>query len=217
MMHLLAYELGLEVEFFKIQASDLASNLTSGTVDIVASGTVLTTERLLEVSFTDPYTRATLAFLVKDHLRASYNSAEALRELDSPAIGLPQIPYLVRYFEQQYPNAKLVPISGLRPFLRGQESGLDAVAVSAEAGSVWTLVYPDFSIAVPQPDVISIPMAYPVRLGDERLVEFLNHWLELKRQDGTLKRLKGYWIQGRSPKDSTHRWSVIRDVLGWVD
>ncbi len=217
MMHLLAFELGLELEFIGIEASDLAANLTSGTVDIVASGTVMTIERLLEVSFTDPYARATLAFLVKDYRRASFSSAKALRRLESPTIGVPPIPYLVRYLEKQYPHAKQVPIHSVRPFLRGQETELDAVVVAAEAGSVWTLVYPDFSVAVPQPDVISVPIAYPVDMGDERMVEFLNQWLELKRLDGTLQRLKEYWIQGREPKDSTRRWSVIRDVLGWVD
>jgi ABC-type amino acid transport substrate-binding protein len=217
MMNLLAFELGLELEFVRIEASDLAAHLASGTVDIVASGTVMTTERLLEVSFTEPYARSTLAFLVEDYRRASYSSANALRQLESPTIGVPKIPYLIRYLEQQYPQAEFVPIDSLRPFLRGQRTELDAVAFSAEAGSVWTLVYPDFSVAVPQPDVISIPMAYPVGLGDERTVEFLNHWLELKRQDGTLQRLKEYWIQGREPKHLTRRWSVIRDVLGWVD
>jgi ABC-type amino acid transport substrate-binding protein len=140
-----------------------------------------------------------------------------LRQLDSPTIGVPRIPYLIRYLEQQYPNVKLAPIESLRPFLRGEKTELDAVVFSAEAGSVWTLVYPDFTVAVPQPDVISIPMAYPVRLGDERMVEFLNHWLKLKRQDGTLQRLKEYWIQGHEPEHITRRWSVIRDVLGWVD
>jgi Na+/H+-dicarboxylate symporter len=217
MMNLLAFELGLELEFVKIKASDLAAHLTSGTIDIVASGTVMTTERLLEASFTEPYSRATLAFIVKDHRRASFSSAEALRRLDSPTIGVPQIPYLIRYLEQQYPNVKLARIESLRSFLRGENTELDAVVFSAEAGSIWTLVYPDFSVAVPQPDVISIPMAYPVRLGDERMVEFLNHWLKLKRQDGTLQRLKEYWIQGLEPEHTTRRWSVIRDVLGWVD
>jgi Na+/H+-dicarboxylate symporter len=217
MMHLLAFELGLELEFIRIEASDLAAQLASGSVDIVACGTVVTTERLLEVFFSEPYSRSTLAFLVEDHRRASFSSAKALRQLASPTIGVPQIPYLIRYLERNYPHAKLVPIDNLRPFLRGQQTELDAVAFAAEAGSVWTLVYPDFAVAVPQPEVISIPMAYPVRLGDERMLEFLNHWLELKRQDGTLQRLKEYWIQGREPKGHSQRWSVIRDVLGWVD
>jgi hypothetical protein len=90
------------------------------------------------------------------------------------------------------------------------------VPFAAEAGSVWTLVYPDFSVAVPQPEVTSIPIAYPIALGDERMVKFLDRWLELKRQDGTLQRLDEYWIHGREAAPSTHRWSVIRDVLGWV-
>jgi ABC-type amino acid transport substrate-binding protein len=101
MMHLLAFELGLELEFVRIKASDLAAHLASGTVDIVASGTVMTTERLLEVSFTEPYARATLAFLVEDHRRSDFSSAKALRQLESPKIGVPQIPYLIRYLGQQ--------------------------------------------------------------------------------------------------------------------
>jgi ABC-type amino acid transport substrate-binding protein len=217
LMHLLAFELGLELEFFEIKVSDLAAQLRSGAVDIVASGSVMTTERLLEVSYTEPYTQATLAFLVEDYLRATFSSADEVRALASPTFGVPPIPYLLRYLKQHYPAAKLVPIDGVRPFLRGQRPDLDAVMYSAEAGSIWTLVYPDFSVAVPHPDVIRFPMAYPVGLGDERMVEFLNHWLELKREDGTLQRLKTYWIEGREPEGRTRRWSVIRDVLGWVD
>ncbi len=217
LMHLLAFELDLELEFFEIKASDLATHLRSGAVDIVASGSVMTTERLLEVTYTEPYARATLAFLVEDYRRAAFGSSEAVRDLAAPVIGVPSIPFLTRHLKEQYPRAKLVPIDSLRPFLREQRPDLDAVVYSAEAGSIWTIVYPDFSVAVPRPDVIRFPVAYPVRLGDERMVQFLNHWLELKRADGTLQRLKEYWIQGREPKGHTRRWSVIRNVLGWVN
>ncbi len=217
LMHLLAFELGLEIEFIRIERGDLAPHLKSGTVDIVASGTVMTTERLLEMSFSDAYAQATLAFLVEDHLRSSFSSAEAVRLLDSPTIGVPQIPYLIRYLEEKYPNAKLIPIDSLRPFLRRQAPELDAVLCAAEAGSIWTLVYPDFSVAVPQPDVVSIPIAFPIAQEDERMVAFLNRWIELQRQDGTLDHLHEYWIQGREAEQTTPRWSVIRNVLGWVD
>ena len=52
---------------------------------------------------------------------------------------------------------------------------------------------------------------------DERMVAFLNRWIELQRQDGTLEYLHEYWIQGREAEQTTPRWSVIRNVLGWVD
>ena len=49
------------------------------------------------------------------------------------------------------------------------------------------------------------------------MLEFLDRWLEHLRQDGILQRLEEYWIRGREAEQSTQRWTVIRDVLGWVD
>ena len=88
---------------------------------------------------------------------------------------------------------------------------------SAERGSAWTLAYPQYSVVVPQPNVVRVPVAFPMRAGDERLREFVNHWIEICLRNGTLDRLYDYWILGRSPEADSRRWSVIRDVLHWVD
>ena len=45
---------------------------------------------------------------------------------------------------------------------------------------------------------------------------FLNTWTEVKRRNNTLTRLYDYWILGNSDGPTEPRWSVIRDVLGWV-
>jgi len=50
-----------------------------------------------------------------------------------------------------------------------------------------------------------------------RLREFVNHWIEIRRRDGTLERLYNHWILALSPETTSPRWSVIRDVLHWVD
>ena len=57
----------------------------------------------------------------------------------------------------------------------------------------------------------------PPEDGDERLREFVNHWIEIQRRNGSLHRLYNYWILDRSPEAESKRWSVIRDVLHWVD
>jgi len=88
---------------------------------------------------------------------------------------------------------------------------------SAERGSAWTLAYPQYSVVVPQPNVVRVPVAFPMRAGDERLREFVNHWIEICLRNGTLDRLYDHWILGRSPEADSRRWSVIRDVLHWVD
>ena len=93
---------------------------------------------------------------------------------------------------------------------------LDALVFSAEAGSAWTLIYPEFSVAVPHPDLLKVPTGYAVRRGDPELVEFLNRWILLKQRDQTIQRLFDYWILGQEPpSDREPRWSVLHDVLGW--
>ena len=88
---------------------------------------------------------------------------------------------------------------------------------SAEAGSAWTLLYPSYAVAIPHPDVIAIPIAYPLPKGDQEMVEFVNSWLLLKQKNQTIQSLYDYWILGKNAVPKQRRWSVIRDVLGWVE
>ncbi len=88
---------------------------------------------------------------------------------------------------------------------------------TAQAGSAWTLMYPGFTAAIPHPDVLSVPLAYPVEQGSRELVDFINAWLERRERQGTINRLSDYWILGKGAIEKKPRWSVIRDVLRWVD
>jgi ABC-type amino acid transport substrate-binding protein len=62
-----------------------------------------------------------------------------------------------------------------------------------------------------------VPLAYPIARNDQALAAFVNTWIELKRKDGTLDRLYRYWILGQDPAARQPRWSVIRNVLPWVE
>ena len=41
--------------------------------------------------------------------------------------------------------------------------------------------------------------------------------IEVKLRDGTIDDLFGHWILGEEAKKSEPRWSIVRDVLHWVD
>ena len=97
------------------------------------------------------------------------------------------------------------------------ESGFDAVVVPAERGSVLTLLHPQWSVVVPQPGVIKVPVAFPLAQGDLGWATFVNTWIEMKRRDGTLDTLYRHWILGEAATRTAPRWSVIRNVLHWVD
>jgi ABC-type amino acid transport substrate-binding protein len=82
---------------------------------------------------------------------------------------------------------------------------------------VLTLLNPKYTVVVPEPGVVKIPLAYPVAKRDQGWAPFVNTWIELKRKDGTIEALYGHWILGRQAVKRQPRWSVIRNVLHWVN
>jgi ABC-type amino acid transport substrate-binding protein len=64
---------------------------------------------------------------------------------------------------------------------------------------------------------VAIPVAFPLARHDQAWATFVNAWIEMKRRDGTLDTLYHHWILGEAATSSTPRWSVIRNVLHWVD
>ena len=92
----------------------------------------------------------------------------------------------------------------------------DALLLTAESGSIITMREPRFSVVIPR----GIDIRVPAVLGlpeDRGLRKRINLWIRLKRNDGTIRLLYAHWILGKRPKNETRRWSVIRDVLGWVE
>ena len=88
---------------------------------------------------------------------------------------------------------------------------------SAEAGSGWTLVYPDFSVVIPRPDIVAAPRSYALPRAADDLADFVDTWITLKRKDGDIDMAYRHWILGKGAERTEPRWSVIRNVLGWVD
>jgi len=64
---------------------------------------------------------------------------------------------------------------------------------------------------------VALPLCYGVARGDRDLVDFVNAWIELKRNEQTISSLYNYWILGRRGGGIEPRWSVIRNVLHLVD
>jgi ABC-type amino acid transport substrate-binding protein len=78
-----------------------------------------------------------------------------------------------------------------------RDPSIVAIVATAERGSAYTLRYPEYSVAVPMPRPLKIPLAYIVLGRDEMLASVVNTWIDLKRKDGTIDRLFAHWILGR--------------------
>jgi hypothetical protein len=134
-------------------------------------------------------------------------------------VSVPNLPYLEEIVQREFPRVEIVPISVDRvaDFFAGRMERIDALVFPAERGSYFTLLHPAFSVAVPHPLAIRFPLAYPVARRDLEFARFLGIWIDLQRKNGTVQALYNHWILGRDARPKQPRWSVIRDVLHWVN
>jgi Na+/H+-dicarboxylate symporter/ABC-type amino acid transport substrate-binding protein len=217
MAHTLAKDLEVSLEFILLDRAKMEEQLNTGYCDIIMTGVAITALRLQKMSFSVPYMDSTMAFIVRDHLRDTFKSWDAIEKLDSLKLGIPNAPYYVSKMRDHLPKAKIVLLNSPREFFKTKAKDLDCFVFSAEAGSAWTLLYPEYTVVVPQPNIIAVPQAFPMPKGDRDFVDFVNAWIDLKRKDGTIKKLYDHWILGKGAIKKEPRWSIIRNVLHWVD
>ena len=217
MAHALAQDLGLTLELIPMDRTHLAEELDAGRYDVAMSAIALSTERGGSVRLTRPYLDLTMAFVVRDRRRRDFDSRARVTALDDLRIGVPASAYYTAKIERYLPNAELVSVGSLAEFFEGQADDLDALVFAAEVASAWTLLYPNFTVVTPQPDRLRVPVGYAVGRHHPRLAEVLDTWVVLKQSDQTIDRLYRHWVLGHDEHPTAPRWSVIRDVLGWIE
>jgi len=220
-LHHLAIELDVRLEFIAIDRAAvlrpdaITAMLTNGSCDLIAGGVAVTTARAGMIQFSTPYLDETLGFVVRDPDREKFESWDAIRRLAHITIAGPNVPYYRDKVAARLPEAQFVEVNDVDELFH--LSSIDAMILPAERGSAWTMRYPQFSAVVPLPDPIRVPLAFGMPLGEPELAGFVNSWIELKRHDGTFDELYQYWILGKNATPTPPRWSIIRDVLHWVD
>ncbi len=101
------------------------------------------------------------------------------------------------------------------PFFDGRHRDLDGYLMPAEGASAWTLLHPEFTVVVPQPNPVKIPTAFGLPTGARDLADAVDEWVVFATSEGLVQRAYDYWVLGRGADDKGPRWSIMRDVLGW--
>jgi Na+/H+-dicarboxylate symporter/ABC-type amino acid transport substrate-binding protein len=214
----LAAELGVGLELMPVARDRFDDAMSQGACDILMSGVVVTPLRASRILFSNSYMDETMAFLVRDEVREQFDTWDQIRSRASLNVAVLDIPYYKAKLLEVLPNAALVTVHefrDVRALLESRSVSVDALAMPAERGSAWTLIYPDYSVVVPEPVSFKLPLGYPIARHDQAFASFVNSWIELKRKDGTLDAVYKYWILGQNAEPHARRWSIIRNVLHW--
>lgn len=219
MMHLLAQDLDVKLEFMPYQYDTLPDQLRKGEFDLAISGIPVSPDHMRQMTLTDSYMDVTLAFVVKDHMREVFGDYERLLRTPDLSIGINRAAgeYFINGLERALPEANIVEINSNLEFLTDNPQQLDAILTSAEAGSAMTLQYPSFQVAVPKPVIVKQPLAYAVAGGGQAFARFVSQWMDLKRKARAYQERYDHWILGTGAEVKEPRWSVVRNVFGWVD
>jgi Na+/H+-dicarboxylate symporter/ABC-type amino acid transport substrate-binding protein len=209
----LARDLGVSAEFVPLPRTVLDAGLDSATCDLVMSGVVMTADRALHVQFSAPYLDETVAFIVPDHMASTFSSWESVRAMGRLRIAVPRGAYFMQKIRNELADVDIVPLDRLDDAFRKGHPPFDAITSTAERGSAYTLLHPEYSVAVPKPRPFKVPLAYVPAGRDAAMTALINSWIELKRKDGTLDELFAHWILGQDSSPKQPRWSVLDDVF----
>jgi Na+/H+-dicarboxylate symporter len=217
MAHQLGSELHVSLEFVPLDLDTWQGQIESGMCDIVMSGVFLTPLRASRTLFAASYLDETLALMVLDADRARFTEWDAIRAIPHVRLAVRDLQYYMEKTREMIPNATIRPFNDFAQLISGGSKDFDAIVAPAERGSAWTLIYPQYTVVVPQPATVHLPVAYAIGKHDQELRSFINSWVELKKKDGTVGQLYDYWVLGRDAEPPRARWSMIRNVLHWVE
>lgn len=221
MAHRFSELLQLSLAFLPTETEGVAVTLLNrGVCDIYMRTLPVTPHRSQQFGLSTPVYRSSLGLIVRDYRRNEFHSWKDINKHgDSLLLGVEDTPGNIERLSR-ITSATIVPIQDMEKKLRLLESGpedIDAIADMAEEGAALTILYPNFNLVVPRPTVF-LPVSYAVARGNSDLLLVLNSWLLMKKEEGVIDALYRHWMLGEAAEaEKLPRWSVIRNVLGWVE
>ena len=219
MTHMLARRLDLRTEFLPMpQWQERLALLDSGYCDIQMTLTAIGPESSLKSLSTKPVDTFSAGFMVPDHRREDFESWDEIRGAGEIQIGGVTGELVRNLVGRILPQAKFTVLQsseGIKEFLSSENKRFDGIFGPAEEIAAWTILYPRFTVVVPRP-AIRLPVGYSLPLGSHELVRTVDDWLIEMEQSGRIDELHDFWIGGKIEQVRPPRWSVIRDVLGWI-
>jgi Na+/H+-dicarboxylate symporter/ABC-type amino acid transport substrate-binding protein len=212
LMHKLSRELKVEIEFIEWDYETVIKDLNQGKFDIAIGGLIVNPERLAKANFSNPYLNMTTAVVVEDYRRNEFNRWRTIDKNHNTRVGVVG-ENRAKNVKQYLPNTEIVLLETYSEFFTDNPKKVDALVISAEAGSAWTILYPSYSVVVPEPHLkANAALAMPLATLD--FEDFVNDWLQMEQTRGIIDKLYNKWILGIEVEQKKARWSIGRDLFG---
>jgi Na+/H+-dicarboxylate symporter len=213
----LAYDLGCKLELVPLHYDTLIDELNDRLYDVAMSATSINEARLKILTFTEPYLRPRLCFVVSEKMRPLFASIDALYRDKRVKLAVLKGSTFETAAKELFPHIPLILINSYEEF--PAKDPYIALLWEEQEAIAWTLHHRGQRIVFPQPALGFDTIGYALRDDSPRFINYLNQWLELKKTQGFTDKQYDLWIKGKTEIAASNepRWSVIRNVLHWVN
>ncbi|MGR9073680.1 MAG: hypothetical protein ACU833_11505, partial [Gammaproteobacteria bacterium] len=192
--------LKVAVEFIPYESEYLLQQLEEDHFDIAVSG-ITPNPKLLastRILYSASYLDVHLALVVPDHRRNQFTDVKNVLKLEGVVAGVRKGSNFASRIHNLFPNFEVRELDSEADFFHKQEFKDQVLLTTAEGGSAWTLVNPDYVVVNPFYDRQGAPLVIAVSGQDLMLEHYISTWIKLKQTDGTIDGLFGHWIRGET-------------------
>jgi polar amino acid transport system substrate-binding protein len=192
----LARDLGVKPEFHVLDWEKIIPSLLNREIDIIIAGIVITPQRALKVSFSQPYDSSGIGLVTNISLTQTFNGPSDLNKNEviiATVSGTIAEDLARRVFSQ----------ATIKTFSTSQEA-IQAVTTGKVHGYVEHETITTFT-ALDNPGKVDEPLSKPlletksgfaVNKGDPDFINFLNAWIISHEADTWLASVHQYWFEG---------------------
>ena len=188
----LATDMGVELELVPTDWKSIVAGITSDKYDISTSAS-LSPKRALVAGYTDSYFKlATVPLTLKQNL-SKFQTWDDINQSGvtvAVTLGTTQEMQAKSYF----PNASIKSIeSPARDFQEVLAGRADAHITSNVEAATLVETYPELAIVPVEEPKSPTPLAWLVDQNDQVWINYINHWIELKKAQGFFDDLMNKW------------------------
>jgi len=219
LMMYLAEDLQVTIEFIPYESGYLLQQLENDHFDIAVSGITPNSKLLAStrILYSKSYLDTHMALVVPDHRRKQFSDIKQYSKLKNVAIGVRKDSSFAARINGLFPGFKVTELDSEADFFMLPEFHNQILLTSAETGSAWTLLNPDYDVVTPFSTYQGAPLVIAVGGEDLMLEHFISTWIKLKQTDGTIDTLFKHWILGETAKQQAPRWSILNQILSTND
>ena len=195
MINFFALYFNCKLELFPVTPETLTATLNSGKCDVGIGKVIVTPQKLEVLQLGNIYMNLTVALVVEDYKVKDFKNLEELRKNKNLKVAIPKDSHLENMFTIMLPNAKKTYIDNVDDYFNGKTK-TDALFVSAEKGSFYTLLFPFYNTIIPNPN-LKLALAFPIKRGKNVLLDLLNYGIHSAKESGFWQKNYNYWILGQ--------------------